>query len=383
MYRKCKLACAAGLMSVSWASGLAVAQTPAPAAASRERLKSPEVLPDRRVVFRIDAPKAAGVFINGDWVTHGRAANGPLEKDKDGVWSITLGPLVPDIYSYSFQVDGVRTLDPLNASVKPGVVNLSNMLEVPGDGEEYESARPVPHGEVRIVWYLSSTLGSMRSMHIYTPPGYGKSTAKYPVLYLLHGAGDDDSGWSTIGRAGFILDNLLAANKAKPMIVVMPNGSMPPSDKGPAYQTSRFAEELMENVMPYVEQNYAVTANRDNRAIAGLSMGGGQTLYVLPRNLDKFAYAGVWSMGIGRPASPNFEQDNAAFLDNAERTNKELKLFWIAVGEKDALVGESAHNLDQLLTAKGIRHEFHVTEGGHTWINWRHYLDDYAQLIFR
>jgi len=140
--------------------------------------------------------------------------------------------LVPDFYSYSFQVDGVRTLDPLNASLKPGVASLNNMLEVPGEGEEYESTRSVPQGEVRTVWYQSSTLGSFRSMRIYAPPGYGKSAAKYPVLYLLHGAGDDDSGWSTIGRPGFILDNLLAAKKAKPMIVVMPNGSMPPSDKG-------------------------------------------------------------------------------------------------------------------------------------------------------
>ena len=373
----------AEVVFISWTFGIAAAQPTAPAPTRKVALKSPEVLSDRRVIFRIDAPKASEVFINGDWVSHGRAANGPLEKDSDGVWSITLGPFVPDFYSYSFQVDGVRTLDPLNASLKPGVVNLSNMLEVPGDEAEYESTRAVPHGEVRTVWYQSAALGSTRSMHIYTPPGYGKPAARYPVLYLLHGAGDDDSGWSTIGRAGFILDNLLAAKKAKPMIVVMPNGSMPPSDNGPAYQTSRFADELLNNVIPYVEANYAVIANRENRAIAGLSMGGGQTLYILPRNLDKFAYAAVWSMGISRSFSPNFERDNSDFLDNAKETNKNLKLFWIDVGEKDSLVGESAHNLDELLTAKGIKHEFHVTEGGHTWINWRHYLNDYAQLIFR
>ncbi len=353
----------------------AIAQTPT--------LVSPEVMPDRRVTFRIDAPKATEVSIAGDWVTHGRALAGPLAKDDSGVWSITLGPFVPDFYSYSFSVDGVRTLDPKNAWIKPGVVNISNMFEVPGDDEEYEATRPVPHGEVRIVWYQSRTLDTMRSMHIYTPPGHDNGKEKYPVLYLLHGAGDDDSGWSTIGRAGFILDNLLAEKKIKPMIVVMPNGTMPPSEKGPAYQTDQFADELLKNVMPYVEKNYRVIGNRDNRAIAGLSMGGGQTLRVLPSNLDKFAYAGVFSMGIGRPRTPDFEQANAAFLDNPAKTNKELKLFWIAVGEKDALVGESAHQLDELLTAKGIKHEFHVSEGGHTWINWRHYLHDYAQLIFR
>ncbi len=340
-------------------------------------------MPDRRVVFRIDASRATQVTINGDWITHGRVKNGPLEKDDNGVWSITLGPFVPDFYSYWFLVDGVRTLDPKNAWIKPGVVNLSNMFEVPGAEAEYEETRPVAHGEVRIVWYQSSTLHSIRSMHVYTPPGYESGKSKYPVFYLLHGAGDDDSGWSTIGRAGFILDNLLAEKKAKPMIVVMPNGSMPYTDKGPSYLADQFADELLQNVIPYVEKNYRVIANRDNRAIAGLSMGGGQTLRVLPSNLDKFAYAGVWSMGIGGSFWPNFEQDNASFLDNAAMTNKELKLFWIAVGEKDALVGESANNLDKLLTAKGIKHEFHLSEGGHTWINWRHYLNDYAQLLFR
>ena len=381
--RKQTLNCAVEAVMVFLALGYAGAQPPARTGGPNSALRSPEVLPDRRVVFRIEAPKASEVFINGDWVTHGRAQNGALEKDENGVWSITLGPFVPDFYSYSFQVDGVRTLDPKNAWLKPGVTSLSNMLEVPGEEEEYEATRPVPHGEVRIVWYQSSTLDTIRSMHVYTPPGYDKSAIRYPVFYLLHGGGDDDSGWSTIGRAGFIVDNLLAAKKARPMIVVMPNGTMPPSDRGPAYQASQFADELLKNVMPYVEKNYRVIANRENRAIAGLSMGGGQTLRILPGNLDKFAYAGVWSMGIGGRFSPNFEQDNAAFLDNAERTNKELKLFWLAVGEKDTLVGEGAHNLDQLLSHKGIKHEFHVSEGGHTWINWRHYLNDYAQLIFR
>lgn len=358
-------------------------QTPDRTPTPNDNLISPEVLPDHSVVFRVFAPQAAQVSIMGDWVTHGRAKTGPLEKDDSGVWSITLGPFVPDFYSYSFQVDGVRTLDPKNAWIKPGIVNISNMFEVPGQEEEYEAARPVPHGEVRIVWYQSTTLDTMRSMHIYTPPGYDNGKEKYPVFYLLHGAGDDDSGWSTIGRAGFILDNLLAEKKIKPMIVVMPNGSMPPSGQGPGYQTDQFADEFLKNVMPYVEKNYRVIGNRGDRAIAGLSMGGGQTLRVLPSNLDKFAYAGVFSMGIGRQRTPDFEQANAAFLDNPARTNKELKLFWIAVGEKDGLVGPSAHQLDELLTAKGIKHEFHVTEGGHTWINWRHYLHDYAQLIFR
>ncbi len=190
----------------------APARTPTP----NDTLKSPEVLPDRQVTFRIYAPKATEVSASP--ATGSRMAapkSGPLEKAENGVWSITLGPFVPDFYSYSFTVDGVRTLDPKNAWIKPGVTSLSNMFEVPGEEAAYEDTRPVPHGEVRIVWYHSSTLDTMRSMHVYTPPGYDEAKTKYPVLYLLHGAGDDDSGWSTIGRAGFILDNLLAEEKSQ------------------------------------------------------------------------------------------------------------------------------------------------------------------------
>ena len=219
-------------------------------------------------------------------------------------------------------------------------------------------------------------------MHIYTPPGYDEGKTKYPVFYLLHGAGDDDSGWSTIGRAGFILDNLIAAEEVQADDRRDAERQHAAFGPGAGFQAGQFADELLNNVIRYVEKNYRVIANRDNRAIAGLSMGGGQTLRILPSNLDKFAYAGVWSMGIGRATTGDFEQ-NAAFLEDSARTNKLLKLFWLAVGENDRLVGEPAKALDQLLTAKGIKHEFHLTEGGHTWINWRHYLHDYAQLLFR
>src|SRR5205085_9468376 len=191
----------------------------------------------------------------------GRGTGGKLEKDDKGVWSITVGPLVPDFYSYSFTVDGVRTIDPKNAMIKQGVATLDNMFEVPGAEAAFEANQPVPHGAIHINWYQSSVLDTTRSMHVYTPPGYDSGSAKYPVFYLLHGGGDEDSGWSTIGRAGFIMDNLLAANKAKPMIIVMPNGSMPrPADAPPvapgtapspataalmAQAQERFADELL------------------------------------------------------------------------------------------------------------------------------------------
>jgi enterochelin esterase family protein len=208
--------------------------------------------------------------------------------------------------------------------------------------------------------------------------------------------GDEDSGWSTIGRAGFILDNLLVAKKAKPMIVVMPNGSMPrPANAPPvvpgtpgggaaaAAAQERFADELLKNVIPYVENNYRVLTSRENRAIAGLSMGGGQTLRVAPANLEKFAYIGVWSSGVNQQTSEDFIKRNSQFFESADRTNKLVKLFWIGVGEKDTLAGASARNLAELLKSRQIKAEFHESEGGHTWINWRHYLNDYAQLLFR
>lgn len=376
-------------------SPLAMAQFRPRQPTPNDTVKSPEVSPDHRVTFRIYAPKASEITVGGDWIAQGRGTGGPLEKDDQGVWSITVGPLVPDFYSYTLTVDGVRTLDPKNPMIKQGIASVDNMFEVPGEEAAFEENLPVPHGEVRVDWYHSSALDMMRSMHVYTPPGYDSSKARYPVFYLLHGAGDDDSGWSTIGRAGFILDNLLAANKARPMIIVMPNGSMPRPASAASFvpgsgpppgmiqAQNRFVDELLNNVMPYVEKNYRVTANRDNRAIAGLSMGGGQTLRIAPANLDKFAYIGVWSAGVNPQGAADFESRNAQFFQSPEKTNRMVKLFWIGVGQKDPLAGAGARNLAELLKNRGIKAEFHESEGGHTWINWRHYLNEFAPLLFR
>ena len=244
-------------------------------------------------------------------------AGGKLTKDEKGVWSITVGPLTPDFYSYTFHVDGVRTIDPKNAMIKQGINSLDSMFLVPGAEAEFEATKDVPHGEVHIAWYRSGTLDASRSMHVYTPPGYEGGSEKYPVFYLLHGAGDEDSGWSTIGRAGFILDNLLAEKKAVPMIVVMPNGSMPRPANMPRFDArhhadpearaameaaqNRFTDELLKEVVPYVEKHYRVKAGQENRALAGLSMGGGQTLQVVTSHPDEFAYVGVWSARRRRP----------------------------------------------------------------------------------
>jgi len=384
------------------------AAAPATAApAPYDILTSPEVLPDCRVTFRIYAPKASEVSVQGDWITQGRGTGGPLRKDDQGIWSITVGPLVPDFYSYTYTVDGVRTIDPQNPTIKPGIARLENMFLVPGEEAAFAGTWPVPHGDVRIVWYDSTACNCVRRMHIYTPPGYDGSDEMYSVLYLIHGGGDDDSGWSTIGRAGFIMDNLLAAGKVEPMIVVMPNGSvrrpgvsyrLTGADRSsPAAIRARiegisalhdvFVEDLLKAIIPTVERRYRVLTDRDHRAVAGLSMGGAETLRVAPSNLDKFAYIGVFSMGlqVGPEAGVNtdFEERNADFFANPDRTNELLKLFWIAAGEDDRTITDGARRLSETLKRRGIRHVFHESAGGHTWINWRQYLYDFLQLLFR
>lgn len=357
-----------------------------------DTLKSPEVLADGRVVFRIYAPKADEVTVGGDWIPQGLGTGGKLTKDDSGVWSITVGPLPADFYSYSLTVDGVRTLDPKNAFIKQGVTSVDNMFYLPGADAAYQDSKAVPHGEIRKVWYKSSTMNEERRLHIYFPPGYDASKGKYPVFYLLHGGGDEDSGWSTIGRSGFILDNLIAAGKAKPMLVVMPNGSLPrppvvpgapPDPAANAAFQDRFVSELLKDVVPFVEKTYRALPGSVNRAIAGLSMGGGQTMRVVGGNPDQFAYVGVWSAGVNPQTTADFEKRNATFLESSDKVNKSIKLFSISCGEKDTLAFTGSKNLDEILKKRSIKHEMSISPGGHTWINWRHYLNDYAQKLFR
>ena len=381
------------LVSLLFVASLMAQRQPTP----NDTLVSPDVQADKRVIFRIYAPKAQEVTVRGDWMP---TAPEPvkLEKDDKGVWAATVGPLTPDYYSYTFTIDGVRTLDPKNAMIKQGVNSLDNMFLVPGDQAAFEDNRMVPHGQIRQVWYQSSTLDMQRRMHVYVPPGYDSSKDKYPVFYLLHGGGDEDSGWSTIGRAGFIMDNLLAEKKAKPMIVVMPNGSLPRPANMPAFvpgstpspefiaamnaAQERFTKELLNDVEPAVQKNFRVLEGREHRAIAGLSMGGGQTLRVVTGNPDKFAYVGVWSAGVGVQQTADFEKRNAAFLGSADKLNKQVKVFWIGAGDVDfALPGTK--NLVELLNKNGIKNQVTISGGGHTWINWRHYLNDFAPLLFR
>jgi enterochelin esterase family protein len=358
-----------------------------------DRIESTEVQPDGRVVFRIFAPKADEVTLSGDWIPQGLGTGGRLEKDEQGVWSIAVGPLPADLYSYTFNVDGVKTADPRNPLIKQGIRGIDNMFWLPGDAAAFEDNQQVPHGEIRQVWYASQTLGMQRRMHVYTPPGYDLAQ-RYPVLYLLHGGGDEDSGWSTIGRAGLILDNLLAAGKARPMLIVMPNGSLPPptprsesesattGDLGArrAESQNRFTDELIHDIVPTVEKSFSVRAEPIGRAIAGLSMGGGQTLRVLVGHFDQFAYAAIWSAGV-RNDTAEWEQQNEQFLKAADRVNQSMRRIEIVVGDQDFALNGSK-SLAELFTRHGIRHELQITPGGHTWINWRRYLHELAPKLF-
>ena len=335
-------------------------------------LVSPEVSDSGLVTFNIYAPDASQVTVVGDWMT----ARDPvaLRKDAEGVWSTRVGPLNADFYSYTLRVDGVRTLDPRNPMIKQGNTSVDNMFLLPGDAVAYADNQRVPHGEIRQVWYESTTLEMQRRMHIYTPPGYDHNNDDYPVLYLLHGGGDEDSGWSTIGRAGYIIDNLLATNAASPMLVVMPNGSLP--------QGGDFTSELMNDVIPFIEAHYRARGDSENRAVAGLSMGGLQTTGVFSSHPDEFAYVAIWSAGLFNQSAEEFTAQNREFLAHSERINGNVKLLSVSVGTDDfALPG--SESLVDVFNRHSIEHEFNLTAGGHTWLNWRSYLHGLAPELFR
>ncbi len=357
------------------------AVTPAPGGPNYVPPKpSYEIHADRTVTLQLKAPQASTVKLTGDFVQGAQA----MQKGDDGVWTITVGPLDPAIYSYSYEIDGVRDIDPINPMIQLGDRSASSMFEVPSGSAAPYDIQSVPHGTVHINWYESKSLGVQRSMYVYTPPGYEQGKGKYPVLYLLHGSGDTEAGWVTIGRANLILDNLIAQGKAKPMIVAMPYGR-PLQDVafGPSQQTpdrNAFTKELIDDVIPYVDKNYRTLTKSDDRAIAGLSMGGGQALQIGFTHLDLFRYVGVFSMGI--QPNVNAEEVYKDSLSDAASTNKKLKLFYIACGKEDRLF-PSAQKLNDVLEQHGVHHTFAPSGGAHVWRNWRNYLADFAPQLFR
>jgi enterochelin esterase-like enzyme len=389
------------------------AQAPtAPAAPARPpQYVSNEVATDGRITFRLFAPQAQAVRLNASDIpgmqTPAAAQASTLVKGDNNVWAVTVGPVPPGAYRYTFVVDGVSTVDPRNPVISESNTNVSSLVLVPG--HDLFDTKDVPHGAVASVIYKSKALGYFRRMHVYTPPGYENGQAKYPVFYLLHGAGDNDNAWSTVGRAGIILDNLIATGKARPMIVVMPAGHISQNMAAAIDRntTADFANDFTGDVMPYVETHYRVLKGRANTAMAGLSMGGGQTLQVAIPHLEQFGYIGVYSSGLlgafpdlmpmmRRPAAPaapgapaasapltaaEWEKQYAAKLDDPA-LKKGLTLFWFATGKEDFLLTTTKASVD-LFKKHGFAPVFKETEGGHTWSNWRDYLADFAPQLFQ
>ena len=358
---------------------------------------SPEVGADRRITFRLVAAQAQAVRLNASDIPNlGQTAT--LSKGENNVWSTTVGPVDPGAYRYTFSIDGVATLDPRSPSTSESNTNVWSMVYVPGS--DFMDTKEVPHGSVAEVPYYSTALKAWRRLHVYTPPGYETNNEKYPIFYLLHGAGDSDDSWTTVGRANFILDNLIAAKKAKPMVIVMTAGHTTRTQGGGGgggflSATDDFAREFVTDVMPLVEKRYRVMTDRAHTAIAGLSMGGSQTLNIAIPNLQRFAYIGVYSSGLigdaggGRgaaqaPATPNpnsWENRNLAMLDNAG-LKKGLKLVWFSTGKDDGLIGTTRSSVD-MLKKHGFNVVFEESPGGHTWINWRNYLNVFAPQLFQ
>ena len=349
-----------------------------PAPPRPERLVSPQVAADGQVTFRLRAPRAREVLLEGLGKT-----KIPLLQDAQGVWTARVGPLEPGLHEYNFSVDGLAMLDPLNPQLQPQYEPTTSIVEIPGTPARLTEFQDVPHGTMHVHHYRAKSLGGRpRRVHVYTPPGYdGKTAGRLPVLYLLHGSGDNDATWSVYGRANFILDNLLAQTKAQPMLVVMPDGhalprgSTPPGAPQPD-NTAAFAQELLDEVIPLVEQSYRVRKDSQARAIAGLSMGGRQALTIGLGHPDRFAWVGAMS------ASVPPDSALATALADPQAINRRLRWLWIACGNADTGFQRN-QTLVATLADKGIKHIWKPSDGGHTWPLWRGYLTEIAPQLFR
>jgi enterochelin esterase-like enzyme len=401
----------------------APAFTPAP--------RSAEVSADGQVTFRLSAPKAAEVVVNGDW-ENGRGV--AMTKDASGVWSVTTPPLAPEIWNYTFSVDGVSMLDPGNYHVVRDGTRYLNSLLVPGPGSALYQTGKVAHGTVLAVWYPSTALQSARRMLVYTPPGYEASTARYPVLYLFHGGGGDEEAWSDMGSTNVIMDNLIAQGRAKPMIVVMPNanwtepavldkgGPRPPTPargaggqaapgaapaaggqrasaaaRGAAGQAAagaapagqnydRAEKEIVNDIIPFVEKHYRTLTGRENRAITGLSMGGGISINVGLKRLDVFATVGEFSSGmfggVGGYAPFDIDAISPGFYKDPAATNKKLRLLYFSCGNEDPRMPFQTKVVEEMRSHK-IALTFKGYPGAHQWRVWRDSLADMATMLFK
>ena len=341
---------------------------------------SPEIHADGKITFRLRAPKAEKVSVICEAV-----GTRPMAKDAGGVWSVTVGPVAPGIYDCQFDVDGLRITDPASPNVFGNRQGSRGYVEVPGPPghPRHDEWRDVPHGTVTIHWYTSKATGARRRVHVYAPPGYAQETSKrFPVLYLLHGSGDNDSHWTLLGRANVIADNLIADGRAVPMLIVMPDGHVADRSRGREEGGRNrgrgpFEKDLLENVLPLIEANYRVLADAQHRGIVGLSMGGGQSIGVGLGHLDQFAWVGAFSAAVS-----GTDPALAALRSDPVAANQKLKLLWIAIGKDDFLLARNRDFVKALDELK-IRHTSQETEGTHAWGVWRGYLAEFLPLLFR
>jgi enterochelin esterase-like enzyme len=331
---------------------------------------SPQVNADKTVVFRYLAPIAKEVKLNAQFLKEPIA----MAKDSIGIWSVTTGPVKPDIYPYSFFVDGITVMDPVNVTVFPNERFKHSLVEIPGDQPLVHELQKVPHGTISYRYYESGTLGTTRMMVIYTPPGFDASSkTKYPVLYLIHGGSDTEETWIKVGRANLIADNLIAQGKALPMIIVMPYGNVRPKPM------ADFTKDVIYDIIPFIELNYPVISDSKHRAIAGFSVGGGQTLNIGLTNTDKFAYICSYAP---YTATDEFRKNFTDWNPDANLINSQLKIFTISVGTDDFLYESVKQNL-AMFRDKKINVQDIIVDGGHTWMNCKLYLSTTLQQLFK
>ncbi|HYG23487.1 MAG TPA: alpha/beta hydrolase-fold protein [Verrucomicrobiae bacterium] len=344
------------------------------------QIESPVVHPDRKVTFTLRAPGATSVELSAQFLRDNQA----LHAGSNGVWTVTVGPIEADLYPYNFVVDGVAVSDPSNMHLFPNERFKASLVDVPGEKPSLHAVQDVPRGEVSYCTYNSKTVGGIRPVLVYTPPGYREGNQRYPVFYLVSGTTDTEETWFKVGRANVIIDNLISQKRAVPMIVVMPYGNMMRGTPNPATPQAAemykaFADELVGSVMPFVESRYRAIAEREKRAIAGFSRGGGQSLFTGFTHIDKFAWIGSYSAYLTPEV---FQKHFGEFAGKPESLNQQLKLLWLGVGKEDFLYRQAVA-FDEFLNEKKITHQSLVTGGGHTWMNARHYLIETLQLYFK